>query len=123
MRVSRVIVAAMTFLFCLGLISDSISAQDMQTGSLEGKVLAINKKGKDPQPLSGASVRATNEATGLIKEVFTAKDGSWKITLLPPGLYTIRASKEEYWPVEIEHFPVQAGKNNTVDEPFVLKKQ
>ena len=40
----------------------------------------------------GCSVKVTNEATGLTREVKTEADGNYVAPLLPPGAYSVEAS-------------------------------
>ncbi len=57
------------------------------TGNIEGRVL-------DPTQTAvpSATVPATNQLTGLEKSATTSDEGTFTISFLPPGPYTVRAN-------------------------------
>ncbi|HYN24533.1 MAG TPA: carboxypeptidase regulatory-like domain-containing protein [Pyrinomonadaceae bacterium] len=80
------------FLFiCLTPIG-SLHAQDYVTGSFEGEV----KDSATGAPLVGATVRITNQETGVPLAKQTDSSGRFRQGLLPPGDYTITISKQGY---------------------------
>jgi hypothetical protein len=80
------------FLFiCLTPIG-SLHAQDYVTGSFEGEV----KDSASGAPLAGATVRITNQETGVPVAKQTDSAGRFRQGLLPPGDYTITISKQGY---------------------------
>src|SRR5579864_6951854 len=70
-------------LVVLGLLSANAQV-DYATATLRGTVL-------DPQGavVSGATVTATNPASGLSKSAKTGGDGAYRIPALPPGTYQV----------------------------------
>src|SRR5256885_8853620 len=58
-----------------------------QNGRISGVV-----RGAGGVAASGATVRATNQATGTTSRTTTAADGSYTVSNLAPGAYTVSAS-------------------------------
>ena len=54
------------------------------TGQLSGSVIDPNEA-----VIAGAAVKVTNKGTNLTRETTTNGDGTWSVSLLPPGEYTI----------------------------------
>lgn len=75
------------FLLQIALSFTVLAQSQATTGNIEGRVL-------DPKEAAvpGASVTATNLETGLEKTATTNDEGIFRIILLPPGRYTVRAS-------------------------------
>jgi hypothetical protein len=46
--------------------------------------------------VSGAIVKATNNATSQVRQVVTNETGNYTIPFLPPGLYQVRAEKDGF---------------------------
>ena len=46
--------------------------------------------------VSGAQIAATNEATGIARELISGGDGSYELISLPVGTYTVSASKNGF---------------------------
>ncbi|HVG38217.1 MAG TPA: TonB-dependent receptor, partial [Pyrinomonadaceae bacterium] len=97
--------------FCLALsaafgpLAPSAPAQSQATsGNIEGRVL-------DPQQavIANASVTARNQETGLEKTVSTDADGNYRVVLLPPGPYTVRASGPGFAATELKDVVVTVG--------------
>ncbi len=80
------------------------------SGNIEGRVL-------DPSGavVSGATVTATNQQTGLEKSSTTKDDGIFSIILLPPGVYTVRVNATGFSPAEIKDVTVTVGSHTPVD--------
>jgi hypothetical protein len=70
------------------LFSSHVRGQTASTGALTGWVF-------DPSGgvLTGAVVRLTNQETGATDSVTSNEEGSFSFLLLPPGGYTVQASK------------------------------
>jgi iron complex outermembrane receptor protein len=85
-----------------------------QTGRISGAV-------RDARgvALSGATIRATNQATGASSRASTAGDGSYAVANLPPGAYTVSASLPGVRTVSQKDVQVAAGATASVD--FVLQ--
>lgn len=82
---------ALFFFLCL-LPIGSGHAQDYVTGSFEGEV----KDSVTGSPLAGATVRITNQETGVPVAKQTDSAGRFRQGLLPPGDYTITVLKQGY---------------------------
>src|SRR5215213_2244616 len=81
------------------------------TGDIEGRVL-------DPQGavIPRASVTATNQATGLEKSATTDDEGNFRIILLPPGSYMLKASGAQgFQAVSVRNVTVTVGSETTLD--------
>jgi outer membrane receptor protein involved in Fe transport len=81
------------------------SAQSQATtGDIEGRVL-------DPQEAAvpNATVTATNQATGLEKSATADSEGNYRIILLPPGQYTVRATGQGFAQTELRDVTVTVG--------------
>lgn len=63
----------------------SLDVESQQTpGTLAGRVI-----GPDGAAVAEAPIRAVNETTGTDARAFSAADGSWEISGLPAGTYTV----------------------------------
>jgi len=81
-----------------------------QSGTVSGKVTGADGGG----PLAGAVVRL--EANGLLAAQGKAgSDGSYRITGVAPGTYTVRVVNVGYGPREFPNTTVSAGGTVTVD--------
>jgi hypothetical protein len=66
--------------------------------------------------IASASVTATNKATGVATRAITTSDGSYTITDLIPGTYTVKVQKEGFKAGVYENVVVEAGgKKSSVD--------
>ncbi len=66
--------------------------------------------------VSNASVTATNNATGVTTRATTTSDGTYTITDLIPGTYTVKVQKEGFKAGVYENVVVEAGgKKSSVD--------
>jgi hypothetical protein len=74
------LVAAMLF----AVSSPQVNAQTANTGALTGTVI-------DPSGgvIAGATVKVTNIGTGQARTVTTDSKGSYQVSLLPPGNYSV----------------------------------
>jgi hypothetical protein len=85
--------SSIALLFFLALIPiRSTYAQDYVTGSFEGEI----KDSITGSPIVGATVRITNQETGVPVAKQTDSAGRFRQGLLPPGDYTITVVKEGY---------------------------
>ena len=81
---------------CVAAISISALAQSQATsGNIQGRVTDPNGA-----VVPNATVTATNEATGLVKTATTNQDGDYRIILLPPGSYMVKAAASGF-----QHLP------------------
>jgi hypothetical protein len=100
-----VLVASLTF------ISTSTFAQSQATtGNIEGRVLDPNEAA-----VPNAQVTATSQQTGLEKTASTDDEGNYRIVLLPPGNYTVRAAAPGFSESEVKDVTVTVGGQTTLD--------
>jgi hypothetical protein len=85
--------AVLFFFLCLVPLTTG-QAQDYVTGSFEGEV----KDSVTGDPIPGATVRITNQETGVPIARQTDASGRFRQSQLPPGDYTISVSKQGYAP-------------------------
>ncbi|HEY0080145.1 MAG TPA: TonB-dependent receptor [Pyrinomonadaceae bacterium] len=93
------------------LMSVGLYAQSQATtGNIEGRVL-------DPQEAAvvGATVTAINQQTGLERTATTDDEGNYRLILLPPGTYTVRASGGGFAQSERRDIPVTVGGKTPLD--------
>src|SRR5690349_8758697 len=64
--------------------------------------------------VAGVKVRAVNTATNLSVTAETAKDGSYQLSNLPIGTYTITFALEGFKTEERKEIPVQGNRTTTV---------
>jgi hypothetical protein len=69
--------------------------------------------------LADVSVELTNTATGITQTVQTSTAGVFRFPTLPPGTYTLKASKQGFQSLSQENVSLLAQESRTV--PFVLK--
>ena len=84
MKAIRTLLISALALAMLAFAAPLLRAQTSNTGALTGTVT-------DPSGavISGATVTATNLATGQARTVKTNASGSYQIALLPPGNYSV----------------------------------
>jgi hypothetical protein len=95
-------VAGLAFLVLI-LVSASSFAQTGGTGSIQGTVT-------DPTGavVAGASITATNVATGVQTVAVTTDAGVYELSLLQPGVYTVTVTATGFRPLTQEHVIVDA---------------
>jgi len=100
---------ALIFLI-LGFAAAALGQSQATTGNIEGRVL-------DPKEAAvpGASVTATNQGTGLEKTTTTDEQGTFRLVLLPPGVYTVRASASGFAMTEAKDVTVTVGSRTPLD--------
>src|SRR6267378_6275318 len=109
-RVSRVAVSLVAALVAAPLISPLLAQQATTTATVRGTVV-----GADNAPVAGASVIATNAATGTHRSAQTDDRGRYTIPFLDPGSYTVRAQRIGYRPTERTGLRVSLGQVETQD--------
>jgi hypothetical protein len=75
------------------------------TGSFSGTVLD-----KSGSVISGASVKATSQGTGVSREAKTDDAGHYLIPLLPVGIYTLRVEFQGFQTVETKDLRLQVDE-------------
>ncbi|MGH9899568.1 MAG: carboxypeptidase-like regulatory domain-containing protein, partial [Pyrinomonadaceae bacterium] len=92
-------------------LSVNLFAQSQATtGNIVGRVL-------DPQSavVPGATVLATNQATGFEKSVVAEGDGNFRLILLPPGTYTVKTSSSGFAETTLTDVAVTVGGTVSLD--------
>jgi Carboxypeptidase regulatory-like domain len=110
--------AVVVFLFAL-LFSTSLTfGQSASTGALSGTVT-------DPSGavIANATVTATNIATGQTRTVTTDTSGVYKISLLPPGNYSVKFSASGFKTVEVPSVTVNVTENQFLDHALEVGAQ
>ncbi|MGE0131362.1 MAG: carboxypeptidase regulatory-like domain-containing protein [Blastocatellales bacterium] len=84
-----------------------------QSSSVSGTVL-------DPQgnAIAGATITATNAATGAVRATTSSKDGAYQIPQLAPGTYKIRAEGQGFKTVVLEEVEVLVNTPLTLSIAF-----
>jgi hypothetical protein len=65
--------------------------------------------------ISGATVRATSQGTGIIREIKTDDSGHYLIPLLPVAFYTIRVESQGFQTTEQKDIRLQVDEHREVD--------
>jgi hypothetical protein len=84
------------------------------TGTIEGVVYDRNRA-----VIPNATVTVTEKQTSLVREVSSDETGSYRIVLLPPGLYTIRVEAAGFRVTAIETIELSVGQ--TLGIPITLE--
>src|SRR5208282_5394631 len=105
-------VCVLGLLFLVVATATNLHAQSATTGALTGTVT-------DPSgaSIAGASVTATNLGTGQTRDTTTDSGGSYKLSLLPPGNYSVKFSASGFKTSEVPSITVN------VTETPVLNRQ
>jgi iron complex outermembrane receptor protein len=81
-----------------------------QEGRISG---VVRNAGGDTIP--GATVTVTNTQTGATRVVVSGADGSYEVTGLPPGTYSVAAELSAFGQANVRNVQVVAGPGVTVD--------
>lgn len=93
--------------------------QGQTTGSIQGRAYDVGTN----LPLAGVTITATNRDNGLERTTVTSADGTYVIAILPPAIYSIRATVPGYDTDPLPDFAVHLGKTNVVQPPpFAMRK-
>jgi len=109
---------AILFLFAMALgVNFASGAQAPSTGTLRGQVT-------DPSgsTVSGAAVLLT-APTGNSVDAVTNKDGSYELTGLAPGTYTVKVVAEGFGLFTAQNIAVKAGQTQTLKIALTLEEQ
>jgi len=84
-----------------------------QSSSLSGTVL-------DPQgnAVTGATITATNVATGAARTTTSSREGAYQIPQLPPGTYRVRAEAKGFAGIVLEDVQVLVSAPVTLNISF-----
>src|SRR5579863_7259207 len=102
--------ALLVGIFCSLAFSVSPLLYGQATGSLSGTV-----SDKAGAVVSGASVKATSQGTGLSREAKTDDSGHYLIPLLPVAIYTIRVDAQGFGPAEQKDVRLQVDEHRELD--------
>ena len=103
-RILFAVVVCLAALFC-GRV-----AFGQATGSFQGTV--TDKSGSS---IAGASVKATSQATGAVREATTDDSGHYVIALLPVSIYTIRVEFKGFQTTESKDLRLQVDEHRELD--------
>ena len=119
---SRIFEKVLCFLIALCLASSCAPlalAQTQTTGSVRGVVLDA----ATGQPIPNATIKITNEGTGIQSKERCDVGGNYTASLLPPGDYTITASAPGYDDDSLKGFAIYVTKQGFVKAPpFALRQ-
>jgi hypothetical protein len=92
--------------------------QSAETGALSGTIT-------DPSGgvIAGASVTATNLATGQSRTATTDSNGVYKVSLLPPGNYSVKFSASGFKTVEVPSVKVNVTETQLLDKSLEVGAQ
>ncbi len=96
--------------FCLLVCFAGTLVYGQATASFEGTV-----SDKAGAVISGASVKITSQATGLIREAKTDDSGHYLVPLLAVGLYTIDVQAEGFAPAQQRDIRLQIDEHRELD--------
>ena len=65
--------------------------------------------------MPGAAVTVTNQATGFEKAATADSEGNYRVLLLPPGPYTVRATGQGFAQTELRDVTVTVGSKTPLD--------
>ena len=99
---------------CSLVLSVSQFLYSQANGSFSGTV--TDKTGS---VVSGANVKITSQATGLVREAKTDDSGHYIIPLLPVSVYTIRAEAQGFKPVDQADLRLQVNEQREVNFTLV----
>jgi len=108
LNLSLLIVAALV------IVAGALNAQTTISGDIAGTVT-------DPSgaAVPGATVTATDTATGAVKVVKTGGAGNYRVSLLPPGAYTISVAEGGFQTTQL-NVTVQLGQITNGDVKLSL---
>src|SRR3982750_1753419 len=93
------------FLACL-----PAKSQVTASSSLQGTVFDIKQA-----VLPGATITVTNKSTGLSRTATSNDTGSFRIDVLPPGIYDVSVAAQGFGTTTIKNVELLIGKTSTLD--------
>jgi hypothetical protein len=95
---------------CLIVLCLSPASQGQATASFSGAVLDTSGAA-----ISGATVTATSQGTGVSRQTKTDDSGHYLFPLLPVGIYTVRVEFQGFRPAETKDLRLQVDEAREVD--------
>src|SRR5712692_2142773 len=95
---------------CLAAFFCGQAAFGQATGVFQGTV--TDKSGS---AIAGASVKATSQATGAVREATTDDTGHYTLNLLPVGLYTVHVEFKGFQPAESKDLRLQVDESRELN--------
>jgi outer membrane receptor protein involved in Fe transport len=111
-------ICALAVLLLMFAGASSLQAQSASTGALAGLVT-------DPSggSIAGATVTATSLGTGQSRSTTTESDGSYKISLLPPGNYSVKFSASGFKTSEVLSITVDITETPVLNRSLEIGAQ
>jgi Carboxypeptidase regulatory-like domain len=97
-------------LLCLSLAPHASAQSQGALGQITGRIEDASQG-----VLPGVSVKATNPATGLVRDTVSDADGIYTIALLPSGTYDVTAELAGFQSVKAEGIQVTVGSSITAN--------
>jgi len=104
------------FVLLVGLASTPVHAQSPTTGAISGRVTDAATK----EALPAVSVTVENEGGGEPQTAFTDGDGTYKVTELLPGLYTV--TFEDDTGTVVKRIHIRVGANDVAPVYQAIKR-
>jgi len=109
-KFKRAVVSLITVIVMLGSVPMSALAQTANTGAITGVV-----KDQSGAVVSGATVRATNVATGVVRTTTTNDSGIYELSSLTPAEYRVEVEAQGFAKYIQERVTVNVLSRVTVD--------
>lgn len=106
---SRSLVAILRFCFVLLLSCVCAVAQSQTAGNISGVVTDANGA-----VIAGAEVMVSSRATGDERRVMTGDDGTYTVSLLPPGTYRVQITANGFRQVVYEDVTVAITETTAI---------
>jgi outer membrane receptor protein involved in Fe transport len=103
----RLFATAILFIACAMV---TLAQSQATTGNIEGRVVDPNGAA-----VPGAGITATNQETGFEKTATSDSEGNYRVILLPPGPYTVRATGQGFTQTELRDVTVTVGSKTPLD--------
>jgi hypothetical protein len=85
----------------------------------QGGIAGLARDHDSGDPVASADVHVRAQGQMGAQTVTTAKDGTYRLDHLPPGIYSVNAEFAGQ-PIDVEHVDVHAGDTAVVDLTFTL---
>jgi len=96
---------------CVCLTTRTIAQEN--TAELRGRVVDSQDAG-----IPGVTILVTNEATGVYRQSVSTADGSYFITAIPPGTYTLAAELSGFAKYSRKGVRLDLGRTTTLEIPL-----